>query len=186
VKPFSSASSAGLGALFDLRERTSGLPSGLSELRPLNGSPGVGGVGMPMSSSRSGMNSSTSGLGERPRISASLSSPATLGSEMLGVRRLRSASVGGKMSSEFSGSCPLFWVVRKKKTLRGCTGMSSFSSGQGERGVHCRLRYWLRREERRAAGLAELSLLAMQTLSMRTTLTEQCSDLSMLVLLPVP
>ena len=60
------------------------------------------------------------------------------------------------MSSEFSGRGIRGWLVRKKNTLRGWTGISSFASGQGERAVHGRLRYRLSLEESSAAGFADL------------------------------
>jgi len=46
--------------------------------------------------------------------------------------------------------------VRKKKTFRGCTGTSSFAIGHGDKAVHGRFMYWVSREDRRAAGFAEL------------------------------
>ena len=132
------------------------LPSGLRLFRPLNASPGVGGVGSGDSSSRSGDHSSTSGLSDLALVSMSMSSPPTLGSEILGVNRFNSFSDGGMISSELSGSGMRGWLVRKKKTLRGCTGINSFAKGHGESAVHGRLRYRLSLEESRAAGFADL------------------------------
>jgi hypothetical protein len=52
-------------------------------------------------------------------------------------------------------------VVRKKKTFRGWTGISSLASGQGDNAVHGRFRYRLRRDDSNAAGLAEWAILAL-------------------------
>ena len=79
-----------------------------------------------------------------------------LGSVIEGVRRLISEIVGVMMSSEFAGNSPRGLDVRKKKTLRGCTGTSSFAIGHGESAVHGRFMYCVSLDERRAAGLAEL------------------------------
>lgn len=46
--------------------------------------------------------------------------------------------------------------MRKKKTFRGCTGISSFAIGQGDSAVHGRFIYCVSLDDRSAAGFAEL------------------------------